>query len=224
MSNFNLNRFWSFTSLVVLSLLGGAISTTAGGQIPAFVGEAPSPAAEGERTSVLAGGCFWGVDAVFKHVKGVKNVVAGYAGGSAATAHYEVVSTGMTGHAESVKITFDTAKISYSDLLRIFFSVAHDPTQLNRQGPDEGTQYRSVIFYMNEDQKQIALDYIDQLNKAKVFPKPIVTQVVPLKAFYPAEGYHQNFLALHPDSPYIVYNDLPKLRELRKQFPKLSTP
>ena len=169
MSNFSLNRFWFFTGLLVLSLLGGAVSTTAGGQIPAFAGEPPSPAAEGERTAVLAGGCFWGVDAVFKHVKGVENVVAGYAGGSAATAHYEVVSAGRTGHAESVKITFDPAKISYRDLLRIFFSVAHDPTQLNRQGPDEGTQYRSVIFYANEDQKQIALAYIDQLNKAKAF-------------------------------------------------------
>jgi peptide-methionine (S)-S-oxide reductase len=219
-----MNRPRFFTGLLVLSLLGGATSTTAGGQIPALAGEPPSSAAKGKQTAVLAGGCFWGVDAVFKHVKGVENVVAGYAGGSAATAHYEVVSAGRTGHAESVKITFDPAKILYSDLLRIFFSVAHDPTQLNRQGPDEGTQYRSVIFYANEDQKQIALAYIDQLNKAGVFRKPIVTQVVPLKAFYPAEGYHQNFLALHPDNPYIVHNDLPKLRKLRKQFPTLSTP
>jgi peptide-methionine (S)-S-oxide reductase len=151
-------------------------------------------------------------------------VVAGYAGGSAATAHYEVVSAGGTGHAESVKITFDADKIAYSDLLRIFFSVTHDPTELNRQGPDTGTQYRSVIFYANDEQKQIALAYIAQLNNAKVFRRPIVTQVVPLKAFYPAEGYHQNFLALHPDNPYIVYNDLPKLQELRKQFPALSRP
>jgi peptide-methionine (S)-S-oxide reductase len=224
MSNFSLNRFSYFTGLLVLSLWSGAMSTTASGQIPAFAGEPPSSAAESGQTAVLAGGCFWGVDAVFKHVKGVENVVAGYAGGSAATAHYEVVSAGRTGHAESVKITFDPAKISYSDLLRIFFSVAHDPTQLNRQGPDEGTQYRSVIFYANENQKQIALAYIDQLNKAKAFQKPIVTQVVPLKAFYPAEAYHQNFLALHPDNPYIVYNDLPKLRKLRKQFPTLSAP
>jgi peptide-methionine (S)-S-oxide reductase len=170
---------------------------------------------------VLAGGCFWGVDAVFKHVKGVENVVAGYAGGIAATAHYEEVSAGGTGHAESVKITFDPAKIAYSDLLRVFFSVAHDPTQLNRQGPDTGTQYRSVIFYANEDQKQIASAYIAQLNQAKVFSRPIATQVVPLKGFYPAEGFHQNFLALHPDNPYIVQNDLPKLDKLRKQFPAL---
>jgi peptide-methionine (S)-S-oxide reductase len=224
MSNFSLNRFWFLTSLLALSLLGGGASGRAGGQIPAFAGEPPSSSAKGEQTAVLAGGCFWGVDAVFKHVKGVENVVSGYAGGSAATAHYEVVSAGGTGHAESVKITFDPAKISYSDLLRIFFSVAHDPTQLNRQGPDEGTQYRSVIFFANEDQKRIALAYIDQLDKARVFPKPIVTQVVPLKAFYPAEAYHQNFLALHPDNPYIVTNDLPKLQKLRKQFPTLSRP
>jgi peptide-methionine (S)-S-oxide reductase len=223
-SNFSINRFGFFTSLLVVFLLSGAGCGMAGGQIPAFAGEPPSSAAKSKQTAVLAGGCFWGVDAVFKHVKGVENVVAGYSGGSAATAHYEIVSAGKTGHAESVKITFDPAKISYSDLLRVFFSVAHDPTQLNRQGPDTGTQYRSVIFYANEDQKQIALAYIEQLNNAGVFRKPIVTQVVPLKAFYPAEAYHQNFLALHPGDPYIVNNDLPKLRSLRKQFPTLSSP
>jgi len=152
-------------------------------------------------------------------VKGVSSVVSGYSGGSGATAEYETVSTGSTGHAESVKITYDPSRISYSELLRIFFSVATDPTQLNRQGPDTGTQYRSVIFYADENQKQIALAYIDQLNKAKVFSAPIVTQVVPLKAFYPAEEYHQDFLERHPDHPYIVYNDLPKLRELQNQFP-----
>ena len=219
-----LYRFRFFTRLFALCLLSAAAAIAAEGPIPAFTGATPSAAPNGEHTAVLAGGCFWGVDAVFKHVKGVQDVVAGYAGGSAATAHYEVVSSGVTGHAESVKITYDPAKLSYSDLLRIFFSVAHDPTQLNRQGPDTGTQYRSVIFYTNEDQKQIALAYIAQLNKAKVFSRPIVTQVVPLKAFYPAEGYHQNFLALHPDNPYIVYNDLPKLEKLRKQFPTLSGP
>jgi len=169
----------------------------------------------------LAGGCFWGVDAVFKHVRGVSSVVSGYSGGSAAAAEYETVSAGRTGHAESVRITYDPSQVRYSDLLRIFFSVATDPTQLNRQGPDTGTQYRSVIFYASEDQKQTALAYIDQLNKAKVFSAPIVTQVVPLKAFYPAEEYHQNFLERHPDHPYIVFNDLPKLRELQKQFPGL---
>jgi len=148
-------------------------------------------------------------------------VVSGYSGGSASTAQYETVSTGTTGHAESVKITFDPAQVSYGELLRVFFSVATDPTQLNRQGPDEGTQYRSVIFYANEDQKQMALAYIDQLNRAKVFRSPIVTQVVPLQAFHPAEEYHQNFLARNPTHPYIVYNDMPKLRELQKQFPDL---
>ena len=224
MSNFSLNRFWFFTGLLVPSVLSAPLLGATQGPIPAFAGESPSSAAEGKQTAVLAGGCFWGVDAVFKHVKGVANVVAGYSGGSAATARYEVVSAGKTGHAESVKITFDPAKISYSDLLRIFFSVAHDPTELNRQGPDWGTQYRSVIFYSNQDQKQIALAYIEQLNQARVFRKPIVTQVVPLQAFYPAEAYHQNYLALHPDNPYIFVNDLPKLRKLRKQFPTVSTP
>jgi peptide-methionine (S)-S-oxide reductase len=148
-------------------------------------------------------------------------VVSGYSGGSADTAQYETVSSGRTGHAESVKITYDPSQIRYSELLRIFFSVATNPTELNRQGPDTGTQYRSVIFYANEDQKQTALAYIDQLNKAKVFSRPIVTQVVPLKAFYPAEQYHQNFLERHPHYPYIVFNDLPKVRQLQKQFPDL---
>jgi peptide-methionine (S)-S-oxide reductase len=151
-------------------------------------------------------------------------VVSGYAGGNAATAEYEAVSTGSTGHAESVRITFDPAQVSYSQLLRVFFSVAHDPTELNRQGPDTGTQYRSVIFYANEDQKQIASAYIDQLNKARIFSSPIVTQVVPLKGFYSAEEYHQNFLARNPTYPYCVYNDLPKLRALQKQFPDIYKP
>ena len=224
MSKVSLNHVRFFTGLLALSLLGAIAARAADGPIPAFAGEPPSSAAKGKQTAVLSGGCFWGVDAVFKHTRGVENVVAGYSGGSAATAHYEVVSGGRTGHAESVKITYDPSKISYSELLRIFFSVAHDPTELNHQGPDEGTQYRSVIFYSTEDQKQIALAYINQLNNAKVFRKPIVTQVVPLQAFYPAEAYHQNFLALHPDNPYIVYNDLPKLRELQKQFPTLFKP
>lgn len=224
MSNFSASRFRFFRCLLILSVFGAASSGIARGQIPAFAEELPSSATKGKQTAVLAGGCFWGVDAVFKHLKGVENVVAGYSGGSAVSAQYEVVSAGRTGHAESVKITYDPSKISYGDLLRVFFSVAHDPTELNRQGPDSGTQYRSVIFYSNEDQKQIALAYIDQLNNAKVFRKPIVTQVVPLKAFYPAEAYHQNFLALHPDNPYIVYNDLPKLRKLQKEFPTLSRP
>jgi peptide-methionine (S)-S-oxide reductase len=215
-------RFHNFGRALVLFAVSGLVACScAHGQIPAFAGESPSPAARGKQTAVLAGGCFWGVDAVFKHVKGVAEVVSGYSGGSASTSQYETVSTGTTGHAESVKITFDPSQVSYSELLRVFFSVATDPTQLNRQGPDEGTQYRSVIFYAREDQKQIALAYIDQLNKSKVLSGPIVTEVVPLKAFYPAEEYHQNFLARNPTYPYIVYNDLPKLRALQKQFPNL---
>jgi len=212
------SRFF-LQSLLLFVLFGQVAGGTGFGQIPDFVARSQYPTPQGEQTAVLAGGCFWGVDAVFKHVKGVASVVSGYSGGSAATAHYELVSTGTTGHAESVKITYDPSQVSYSELLRVFLSVAHDPTQLNRQGPDEGTQYRSVIFYADEEQRQIALAYISQLNQARVFRAPIVTQVVPLKKFYPAEKSHQNFLARHPDDPYIVYNDLPKLRELRKQFP-----
>jgi len=207
--------------LVLFPVLGWVACSRAHGQAPPFAGESASPAANGRQTAVLAGGCFWGVDAVFKHVKGVANVVSGYSGGSASTSQYETVSSGTTGHAESVKITFDPSQVSYSQLLRVFFSVATGPTQLNRQGPDEGTQYRSVIFYANEDQKQTAQAYIDQLTKAKVFSGLIVTQVVPLRAFYPAEEYHQNFLARNPTYPYIVMNDMPKLRELQRQFPGL---
>ena len=178
---------------------------------------------KGERTAVLAGGCFWGIQAVFQHVKGVISATSGYSGGSGQSAQYQVVSTGETGHAESVKITYDPSKITYGQLLRIFFSVAHDPTQLNRQGPDEGTQYRSSIFYDGDEQKRIAEAYIAQLEKAKVFPRPIATQVVALKAFYPAEAYHQDYAARHPDSIYIVYNDAPKVVHLREQFPELYT-
>jgi peptide-methionine (S)-S-oxide reductase len=161
------------------------------------------------------------VQAVFQHVKGVQRVTSGYSGGSSSTAEYEVVSTGSTGHAESVQITFDPARVSYGQLLKVFFSVAHDPTQLNRQGPDTGTQYRSVIFYANDEQKGIAEAYIAQLEQAKSFPRPIVTQVVPLKAFYAAESYHQDYAALHPDNPYIAINDAPKVEHLRQQFPDL---
>jgi peptide-methionine (S)-S-oxide reductase len=170
---------------------------------------------------VLAGGCFWGVQAVFQHVKGVQRATSGYSGGSSSTAEYEVVSTGRTGHAESVQITFDPARVSYGQLLKVFFSVAHDPTQLNRQGPDSGTQYRSVIFYANDEQKGIAEAYIAQLEQAKSFPRPIVTQVVPLKKFYAAESYHQDYAALHPDNPYIAINDAPKVEHLHQQFPDL---
>jgi peptide-methionine (S)-S-oxide reductase len=183
------------------------------------------PAAPGSRQeAVFAGGCFWGVDAVFKHVKGVDRVVAGYAGGGPSTAQYEVVSTGTTGHAESVEVTYDPSQVSYDDLLKVFFYTAHDPTELNRQGPDSGTQYRSAIFYTNASQKKAADAYIAQLDHAKAFADPIVTQVVPLKGFYPAEAYHQNYLARHPDNPYIVINDLPKLDLLREKFPQLYKP
>src|ERR1700730_18250551 len=208
-----------------LFLVGGAIacntaraSATA---IPEPILDLPLTSARGEQTAVLAGGCFWGVEAVFKHVKGVTRVTSGYSGGPAKAAQYEKVSTGETGHAESVRITYDPSRVSYGQLLKVFFSVAHDPTELNRQGPDTGTQYRSAIFYGNDEQKRIAEAYIDQLNKARVFGAPIVTQVTPLKAFYAAEDYHQDYLAHHPDQPYIVYNDIPKVENLRKQLPGL---
>jgi peptide-methionine (S)-S-oxide reductase len=204
--------------------LGVLASAKVGAQVPAFAGQGSLTPAKSRRVAVLAGGCFWGVDAVFKHVKGVKSVVSGYAGGSAKTAHYEEVSTGRTGHAESVKITYDPSPISYSELLRIFFSVATDPTQLNRQGLDVGTQYRSVIFYVDDEQKRIAEAYIAPLNRAKVFPRPIVTQVAPLQGFYAAEEYHQDFLAQHPGNPYVIVNDLPKLRKLKEEFPALYQP
>jgi len=178
-------------------------------------------AAPAGQIAVFAGGCFWGVDAVFKHVKGVSGVESGYAGGSAATAHYEQVSDGNTGHAESVRVRFDPARVSYQQLLEVFFSVAHDPTQLNRQGPDHGSQYRSAIFYTSAEQQKIAQNYIQQLAAARTYSAPIVTQVVPLQQFYPAEDHHQNYLALHPYQPYIVFNDMPKLEQLRKQFPAL---
>jgi len=173
------------------------------------------------RLAVLAGGCFWGVEAVFESIKGVSAAVSGYAGGNKNTADYETVSTGRTGHAESVQVTYDPSQISFGQLLKVYFSVAHDPTQLNFQGPDHGTQYRSSIFYTNEDQKRVAEAYIQQLDEAKVFEKKIVTKVVPLEGFYPAEAYHQHYLVHHRDQPYIVYNDLPKLDQLHKQFPEL---
>lgn len=173
------------------------------------------------QTVVLAGGCFWGVEGVFRHVKGVVSATSGYAGGQADTASYYQVSRGNTGHAEAVKVVYDPKQISYGQLLKIFFSVALDPTELNYQGPDHGTQYRSVIFATNDAQRQVALDYINQLQSMQLYPAPIVTQVTMLPAFYPAEAYHQNYLALHPDQPYIKYNDLPKLIHLREQFPKV---
>jgi len=205
-----------------LSVVAGLLAVnTARAQIPAYATAPRVTPAKGEQVAVLAGGCFWGVDAVFKHVKGVNSVVSGYSGGGSAAARYQIVSTGATGHAESVKITYDPSQISYSELLRVFFSVAHDPTQLNRQGPDVGSQYRSVIFYSNETEKQTAQAYIAQLSNAGVFSGPIVTQVVPFVQFYAAEDYHQNYLANHTDQPYIAFNDLPKLKRLQQQFPTL---
>jgi peptide-methionine (S)-S-oxide reductase len=176
------------------------------------------------QTAVLAAGCFWGVQGVFQHVKGVKKVVSGYAGGNRSTAQYYTVSTGTTGHAESVMITFDPEQISYGELLQIAFSVVHDPTQLNRQGPDMGSQYRSAIFYADETQQRIAQSYIAQLDAAHAFNAKIATDVVALKGFYPAEGYHQDYLVLHPDQAYIEYNDLPKVENLKRLFPDLYSP
>ena len=177
--------------------------------------------AKGKETAVVAGGCFWGIQAVFQHVKGVHSATSGYSGGTVKNPDYETVSSGSTGHAESVKIVYDPSKVTYGELLRVFFSVALDPTELNRQGPDKGTQYRSVIFYSNDEQKHIAEAYIAQLDQAKVFRRPIVTQVVPLQAFYEAEDYHQNYAKMHPNDPYIVFNDAPKVANLRREFPEL---
>jgi peptide-methionine (S)-S-oxide reductase len=217
----------AYTSLLFLVMIAVTVACTAGNAagvaIPGPTVDAAKAAKSGEQTVVVAGGCFWGIQAVFQHVKGVKSATSGYSGGDAKTAHYEMVNTGETGHAESVKITYDPAEITYGELLQVFFSVAHDPTQLNRQGPDDGTQYRSVVFYANDEQKNIAEAYIAQLDKAKVFSGSIVTQVVPLKEFYPAEAYHQNYATLHPDQPYIVYNDAPKVAHLRQEFPELYT-
>ena len=203
--------------LFAAKLTSGASRTSEGPvAAPSFDAQVASAT---EDTAVFAGGCFWGVDAVYKHVKGVKRVVSGYAGGDVANPSYEQVSTGDTGHAESVQVIYDPSQVSYGKLLQIFFSVAHDPTQLNRQGPDRGTQYRSAIFYSNAQQQQVAESYIKQLTAAKTFSRPIVTQVAKLHGFYPAEAYHQNYLAEHPNQPYIVINDQPKIAALKKQFP-----
>ncbi len=218
------------STTLVLALAAALFTTTAcnakaspAAAVPAPAQDAARATAPGKQTAVVSGGCFWGIQAVFQHVKGVISATSGYSGGSAKTAEYETVSTGETGHAESVQIVYDPSQITYGELLRVFFSVAHDPTQLNRQGPDEGTQYRSSIFYGNDEQKRIADAYITQLDRAKVFPRPIVTKVVPLQAFYPAEAYHQNYAAQHPNQPYIVFNDAPKVEHLRQEFPDLYT-
>ena len=181
--------------------------------------DAPLASAKAQEIAVVSGGCFWGIQAVFQHLKGVTSATSGYSGGAAKTANYEEVSTGETGHAESVKVVFDPSQISYGQILMIFFSVGHNPTELNYQGPDRGTQYRSSIFYSNAEQKKIAEAYIQQLDAAKLYSQPIVTQVVPLQAFYPAENYHQDYLKHHPYEPYIMINDQPKLTSLKKEYP-----
>jgi peptide-methionine (S)-S-oxide reductase len=213
-----------------LSLCAAAIGALAISALPIAPARAaedaviiPAPAADvkaadGIQTAVIAGGCFWGVQGVFQHTSGVVNAVSGYAGGSKATANYTLVSSGATSHAEAVEIKYDPKKISYGRILQIFFSVVHDPTQLNRQGPDSGAQYRSAIFTTSDEQKKVAEAYIAQLGAAKVYRKPIVTKVGPLEAFYPAEAYHQDYLTLHPNQPYIVYNDIPKVENLKKIF------
>jgi len=187
--------------------------------IPAPKVDAVAPAGEGTQTIVLAGGCFWGVQGVFEHVKGVIQAVSGYSGGKKETAHYEMVGTEQTGHAESVQVTYDPKQISYGKILQIYFSVAHNPTELNYQGPDSGPSYRSAIFYANDEQKRVAQTYIAQLDQAHAFNAAIVTKLEPLTGFYPAEGYHQDFLVLHPTYPYIVFNDLPKVENLKRLFP-----
>jgi len=219
---------WSKPLMAVFALIALSVALW---RSPLFGAEAPvviappsldNPRASGTpQTAVLAGGCFWGVQGVFEHVRGVQNVVAGYAGGDRSSAQYETVSSGTTGHAESVKITFDPAAISYGQILQIAFSVVHDPTQLNRQGPDVGTQYRSAIFYADETQKHIAEAYISQLDKSHVFPRAIVTRVDPLKGFFPAEDYHQDYLIHNPSAPYIAIYDMPKIENFRRTFPEL---
>jgi peptide-methionine (S)-S-oxide reductase len=174
-----------------------------------------------EATAVFAGGCFWGVEGVFEHVRGIKSATSGYAGGTVASPSYEDVSSGSTGHAESVRVVFDPTQVSYKQLLAVFFGVAHDPTQRNRQGPDVGTQYRSIVFYLDDQQKREAEAYVAELTAKKVYPRPIVTEIVPLRAFYPAEDYHQGYMQRHPYTPYIVFNDAPKLVRLERQFPDL---
>jgi len=219
-----LTRTLPFVTMAALSLAAMMPAWAGSGTEPASpttrTGQLPV-AASNLQTAVFAGGCFWGVDAVFKHVKGVAEVESGYAGGNANTAHYETVSEGNTGHAEAVRVRFDPARITYQQLLNVFFVVAHDPTEFNRQGPDVGTQYRSAIFFTDAEQQKSAMEAIRQLAAARTYPAPIVTQVTPLQAFYPAEAYHQNYLARHTDQPYIVFNDLPKVAHLRKQFPDL---
>jgi peptide-methionine (S)-S-oxide reductase len=210
-----------FASMAISAALCAGCHAAARSPIPPATTDAQLAQATGKATAVFAGGCFWGTQSVFERVKGVLDTTVGYSGGSASTATYEQVGTETTGHAESVKVVYDPSKITYGQLLRIFFSVAHDPTQLNRQGPDSGTSYRSVIFYGDDEQKKIAQAYIAQLEAAHIFPAPIVTQVTPLKAFYNAEGYHQHYADNNPDNPYILVCDRPKIAALKEQFPEL---
>jgi len=223
-------RNFKTTSIIGGLLLAGTMSLAILSPSAMALGEAPvvipaattmEPAHDGLETAVLAGGCFWGVQGVFQHVKGVKSAVSGFTGGSGGTAHYERVSDGDTGHAESVRVVFDPTQVSYADLLRVYFSVITDPTQLNAQGPDTGTQYRSALFPTSEAQRKVAAAYIDQLRKAGLWKKPIVTRIERAQAFYPAEAYHQDYLTLHPDSGYIRYNDLPKVAALKQMYPQL---
>jgi peptide-methionine (S)-S-oxide reductase len=210
-----------FSAAILVLALGGSAEAQTRLGIPAPQADVPLASAPGKATAVFAGGCFWGIQSVFERVKGVISTTAGYSGGLAATATYDQVTTETTGHAESVKVVYDPSKITYGKLLQIFFSVAHDPTQLNRQGPDVGTSYRSVIFYTGEEQRKIATAYIAQLDAARVFAKPIVTQVTPLKGFYDAEAYHQDYALHNPDNPYILVCDRPKIDALKKEFPDL---
>ncbi len=224
MSSSSLTRILAiFLLSTTLACSAATAADTAVAAIPDPIVDAPRATAKGEQVAVFAGGCFWGVEAVFEHVKGVTYVTSGYSGGQAQTANYELVSAGETGHAEAVRITYDPSQISYGQLLKVFFAVAHDPTELNRQGPDTGTQYRSAIFYTSEEQKRVANAYIEQLNKSKAFASPVVTQVTALNAYYKAEAYHQDYAVHHPDSAYIVVHDLPKVENLRKQLPDLYT-
>jgi peptide-methionine (S)-S-oxide reductase len=212
-------------TLIGVTVLGAAVAcTTAGassGPVPAPLTDLARPSTPGVQTAVVSGGCFWGIQAVFQHVRGVTRATSGYAGGEASTAHYEMVETGRTGHAESVQITYDPAVITYGQLLRVFFSVAHDPTELNRQGPDDGPQYRSAIFTSTPDEQRVATAYIGQLDQAHVFPRPIATAVTTLRGFYAAEDYHQDYARIHPNDLYIMINDAPKVTNLKREFPDL---
>jgi len=215
--------FFRSLAISTLALTAACSSSRAAVRVPDPAVDTPLAKTSSSASLVLGGGCFWGIQGVFQHVKGVTSVTSGYAGGAANTAEYETVSTGGTGHAESVKIVYDPSKVSLGKLLKVFFSVAHDPTELNRQGPDEGSQYRSVIFYADDEQKRVAQAYIDQLNHAKTFGSPIVTQLTAIMGFYPAEAYHQDYLKQHPNQPYIAINDLPKITDLKKDLPDLYT-